>query len=181
MAEIGIELDPLKPIVLGLYGVVLTGTGHYPEAVQVCEKAVSIDPKFWFAHSNILFPAYAMGDYEKWIVAWTEKVRWSDEAKSSVRAAFDRGGHLEAVREMFRLNELYYPQDCFMSDGIKAERYMYLGEADKALDHFERMIKADPLGGAYLGTNLCFYDQLKDQPRYLALLKELNLPQPGEL
>jgi len=181
MAEIGIELDPLKPIVLGLYGVVLTGTGHYPEAVQVCEKAVSIDPKFRFAQGNILFPAYKMGDYEKWIAAWTEKVRWSDEAKSSVRAAFDRGGHLEAVREMFRLNELYYPEDCFMSNGIKAERHMYLGEEEKALDHFEYMIKEDPLEGAYLGTNLCFYDQLKDQPRYLALLEELDLPPPAEL
>ena len=181
MAEIGLELDPLKPIVLGLYGVVLSGTGYYPEAVQACEKAVSIDPKFRFAHGNILFPAYAMGDYEKWIVAWTDKVRWSDQAKSSVRAAFDRGGHLEAIREMFRLNELHYPDDCFMSDGIKAERYMYLGEVEKALDHYERIIEADPLEGAYMGTNLCFYDQLKDHPRYLDLLKQLNLPPPVTL
>lgn len=179
MAEIGIELDPLKPLALGLYGVVLTGTGHYPEAVQVCEKAVSIDPKFRFAHSNILLPAYRMGDYEKWLRAWTEKVRWSEEAKSSVRAAFDRGGHLEAVREMLRLNELHAPDDCFMSNGIKAERYMFLGEEEKALDYFERMIEADPLEGAYLGSNLYFYDQLKDQPRYLAMLEKLNLPLPG--
>lgn len=178
MAEIGIELDPLKPIVLGLYGVVLSGTGHYPEAVQACEKAVTIDPEFRFAHGNILFPAYKMGDYEKWLAAWTEKVRWSDQAKSSVRAAFDRGGHLEAIREMFRLNELHYPDDCFMSDGIKAERYMYLGEEEKALDHYEKTIEADPLQGTYMGTNLCFYDQLKDQPRYLALLEKLNLPLP---
>ena len=181
MAEIGMELDPLKPIVLGLYGVVLTGTGHYSEAVQACEKAVSIDPNFRFAHSNILFPAYEMKDYEKWLVAWTEKVRWSDEAKSSVRAAFDRGGHLEAVREMFRLNELYYPDDCFMDDGVKAQRYMYLGEVEKALDHYERMIEADPLDGAYMGTNLYFYDQLKDQRRYLAILEKLNLSTPGEM
>jgi tetratricopeptide (TPR) repeat protein len=180
MAEIGIELDPMKPIVLGLYGIVLTGMGHYPEAVQTCEKAVSIDPKFRFAHSNILFPAYKMGDYEKWIAAWIEKVRWSDQAKSSVRAAFERGGHLEAVREMLILNELHYPDDCFMSDGVKAERYMYLGKEEKALEHYERMIEADPLNGAYIGTNLCFYDQLKDQTRYLALLEELNLPPPEE-
>jgi tetratricopeptide (TPR) repeat protein len=180
MADIGLKLDPLKPLALGLYGVVLTGTGRYSEAVQACEKAVSIDPKFWFAHNNIMRPAYLMGDYEKWIQAWMDKVRWSDQSKASVRTAFDRGGHLEAVREMFRLNELYYPSDCFMDDGVKAERYMYLGEEEKALDHFERIIEADPLEGAYLGTNLHFYDQLKDQPRYIALLEKLDLPLPPE-
>jgi adenylate cyclase len=180
MADIGLKLDPLKPLVLGLYGIVMTGTGHYPEAVQACEKAVSIDPKFWFAHSNIMRPAYLMGDYEKWIQAWTDKVRWSEQSKASVRAAFDRGGHLESVREMLRLNELYYPSDCFMSDGVKAERYMYLGEVEKALDHYEKIIEEDPLDGAYLGTNIHFYDQLKDQPRYQALLERLNLPLPAE-
>jgi tetratricopeptide (TPR) repeat protein len=80
---------------------------------------------------------------------------------------------------MLRLNELHFPDDCFMSNGVKAERYMYLGEEEKALDHFERMIEANPLEGAYLGTNLYFYDQLKDQPRYLAMLEILNLPLPG--
>ncbi len=175
-ARIGLELDPMKPLVLGLYGVVMTGTGKYPEAVKVCEKAVSIDPQFRFAHSNILFPAYEMGDYEKWLQAWMDKVAWSDQSKASVQEAFNQGGHLAAVREMLRLNEMYYPGDCFMDDGIKATRYMYLGEVDKVLDHFEKMIKNDPLDCAYLGTNLFFYDQLKDHPRYIAILKKLNLP-----
>ncbi len=176
MAEIGLELDPLKPLVLGLYGVVMAGTKNYPEGVRACEKAVAIDPTFRFAHSNIMFPAYQMEDYEKWIQAWTDKVRWSDQAKASVRAAFDRGGHLEASREMLRLNEKYAPDDCFMDDGVKAERYMYLGDTEKALDYLEKMIGADPLDGAYLGTNFFFYDQLKDHPRYRALLSRLNLP-----
>jgi tetratricopeptide (TPR) repeat protein len=180
MAEIGLRLDPMKPLVLGLYGVVMTGVKRYPEAIRACEKAVSIDPGFRFAHSNILFPAYEMGDYEKWLQAWMDKVVWSDGAKASVQAAFDKGGHLEAVREMFRLNEMYFPGDCFMSDGVKAERYMYLGEKEKALDHFEKVIENSPLDGPYLGTNLCFYDQLKDQPRYIALLEKLNLPLPEE-
>lgn len=179
VARIGLQLDPLKPLVLGLYGVVMSGTGKYPEAVQACEKALSIDPKFRFAHSNILFPAYKMGDYEKWIQAWTDKVRWSDPAKVSVRAAFDKGGPLAAVEEMFRLHAMNYPPDCFMADGVKAARYMYLGEEEKALDHLEKMIETDRLNGAYLATNLHFYDELKDQPRYLVLLKKMNLPLPA--
>jgi TolB-like protein len=176
MADIGLALDPMKPLVLGLYGVVMAGTGKNIDAIQACEKAVSIDPRFRFAHSNILFPAYQMGDYEKWMQAWTEKVMWSDQAKASVRAAFDEGGPEAAIEEMFRLNELYYPGDCFMSDGIKAVRYMHLGKREKALDHFEMMIEADPLEGAYLGTDLNFFNQLKDNPRYIAMLKKLNLP-----
>jgi tetratricopeptide (TPR) repeat protein len=121
-----------------------------------------------------------MGDYELWLQAWMEKVRWSDQAKASIQAAFDENGHLAAIEEMFRLNALYAPDDCFMDDGVKAERYMYLGDEERAIDHFKNMIERDPLDGAYLGTNLCFYDQLKDNPRYIALLEKLNLPPPTE-
>ncbi len=32
-----------------------------------------------------------------------------------------------------------------MSDGMKAERYMYLGEKEKALDHFEKVIENSSL------------------------------------
>jgi hypothetical protein len=38
------------------------------------------------------------------------------------------------------------------------------------------MIEADPLEGAYLATDLCFFDKLKGNPRYIAMLEKLNLP-----
>jgi TolB-like protein len=178
MARIGLELDPMDPLVLGLYSVVMTGTGHYVEAINACEKALSIDPEFHFARGNLLPPLYRTGDEEKWMQAWMNKVRWSDQSKAIVLNVFRESGQSAAIEEMLKLNARFAPDDCFMSENIKATRYLQLGKIDLALDHFEKMVETDRLGATYLATGLNDYDQLKDQPRYLALLKKLNLPLP---
>jgi len=52
-ADIGLALDPLRPIVLGLYGVVMMNEGNHQSAILNFEKALSIDPSFGFAKGNL--------------------------------------------------------------------------------------------------------------------------------
>ena len=53
-AKLGIELDPLRPLVLSLYGVVMANEGDYQSSILHFEKALSIDPNFRFAARNII-------------------------------------------------------------------------------------------------------------------------------
>jgi len=119
--------------------------------------------------------AYMDGDYEKWFELWGEKVKgnWKEEGRMAVLNAFHEKGHIAGIEEMFKMNEKYGNEGCLMSEGIKFERYMKLGAYDKAMDHLENASEMHDMDMAYLATNQ-YYPYLKDNPRYIELLKKMN-------
>ena len=185
-ANLGLELDPLRPLVLILYAVVMSNEGNIQSATLHFEKALSIDPNSGFAKSALadfhMYAAYENGDYEKWIESWEKKVKgfghWNDEGTATVIKVFHEKGHIAAIEEMFKMNEKY-GNDCWMSGGIKAERYLKLREYDKAMDCLEKDYEMGDMSIAYIATVENLYDQLKDNPRFIELLKKMNLPLPN--
>ena len=182
-AKLALELDPLRPLVLGLYGVVMRNEGNIQSATLHFEKALSIDPNFGFAKSNLanfhMHAAYENGEYEKWIESWEKKVKggghWNDEGTATVIKVFHEKGHIAAIEEMFKMNEKY-GTDCWMSGSIKAERYLKLGEYDKVMDCLEKEYEKRDMSITYIATNKRLYHQLKDNPRYIELLRKMKLP-----
>ena len=185
-ANLGLELDPLRPLVLILFGVVMSNEGNIQSAILHFEKALSIDPNYGFAKSVLahshMYAAYENGDYEKWIESWEKKVKgfghWNDEGTATVIKVFHEKGHIVAIEEMFKMNEKY-GNDCWMSGGIKAARYLKLREYDKAMDCLEKDYEMGDMSIAYIATEENLYDQLKDNPRFIELLKKMNLPLPN--
>ncbi len=177
-ANLGLELDPLKPLVLGLYAMVELNEGDFHSAIQHLEKALSIDPNFIWA-ALVLNTAqfmlhYQNGDWEKWIEAWGNKVKrhWNEEARETVINVFLEQGHVAGLNEMLKMNEKYGNEECHMSEGVIAERYIYLNDYEKAIDHLEKGYEMQTI--PYVATNK-FYETLKDNPRYIELLKKMKL------
>ncbi len=183
-ANLGLDLDPMKPLILGLYGVVMRNDGDHKSAIHYFEKALSIDPNFGFARGNLfsiqMDSAYTNRDYKKWIELWVEKVdgNWFDEARAAVLNAFNEKGHIAAIEEMLKMNEKYGNKGSRMINTLKAERYLMLNNVDKAVDCLEMDYEMRDMDITYVATNLRNYDQLKTHPRYIGLLKKMNLPLP---
>jgi len=181
-ANLALELDPLKPLILGLYGVVMRNGGDYQSATEHFEKALIIDPNFGFAAGNLadmnMDNAYSSGDYEKWVKLWDKKVgafgHWNDEGRSAVLNAFYEKGHIAAIEEMFKMNEKY-GNKCYMSGGIKAERNLKLKKYNNVMDYLEEEYEKRDMSITYIATNLYPYDQLKDNPRFIELLQKMKL------
>ena len=182
-ANLALELDPLKPLILGLYGVVMRDAGDEQSATKHFEKALSINPNFNFASGNLedmkMKAAYQRADYEKWIEFWNEKTgkygHWNDEGRTSVLNAFYEKGHIAAIEEMFKMNEKY-GNKCYMSGGIKAERNLKLKKYDKVMDYLEEEYEKRDMNMAYVGIDSYLREHLKDNPRYIALLQKMKLP-----
>jgi len=182
-ANLGLRLDPLKPLVLGLYSEVMRREGDDQSAILNLEKALSIDPNFGFAAVSLsdiqMQTAYTNGDYEKWIEYWEKKVRagkvWNEEGISAVLNTYHEKGLLSAFEEMLKMNEKY-GNACYMSGAVKAERYLRLGKYDKALECLEKDFEMRDMFMTYISTDLYIFNQLKDNPRYIELLKKMNLP-----
>jgi TolB-like protein/Tfp pilus assembly protein PilF len=181
-ANLALELDPLKPLILGLYGVVMRNEGEYQSATEHFEKALIIDPNFGFAAGNLadmnMDNAYSSGDYEKWVKLWDKKVgafgHWNDEGRSAVLNAFYERGHIAAIEEMFKMNEKYGDK-CYMSGGIKAERNLKLKKYNNVMDYLEEEYEKRDMSITYIATNLHLYEHLKDNPRFIELLQKMKL------
>ena len=183
-AKKGLELDPMKPLVLGLYGVVMLNNNDDRQgAIQAFEKALSIDPNDWFSGGNLpnafMEDAYKKGEYEKWIESWNNKVgnfgHWNKQGREAVLKIFHENGHIAAIEEMFRMNDIH-GDDCYMSADVKAERYIKLGNIDKAMEALEKGYEIRGNFMPYISTKYPYYNQFKDNPRYVEILRKMNLP-----
>ncbi len=183
-ARIGLQLDPMKPLVLGLYGVVARNNNNDMQgARQAFEKSLSIDPNFGFSRFNLtqlmIENAYLEGDYETWIKLWQDSVskgmKWNDEGKESVLQAYNRGGHMAAIEAMLRMNEKF-GDACNLPDDVKIYMLVETGQTEKAMDFLDTLFESRSSGCPYGSPRYHFYELLKDNPRYIAFLEKMNLP-----
>ena len=178
-ANLALELDPMRPLVLGLYGMVMQMDGEYESAIEYFKKALAIDPNEVLSFGNLKTTQmnffYSNGNYERWFELWEEEVKgnWKEEGRMAVLNAFHEKGHIAGIEEMFAMNEKYGDIGCLMSPRIKFERYLKLGETEKAMDFLEQSYEMRNMDMAYLATN-AYYHYLKDNSRYIELSIKMN-------
>jgi len=179
-ANMGLELDPLEPVTLGLYGVVMLELGDYQAAVETLEKAVSINPRFGFATAQLL-RAYRWAKlYEPWIVLWKEYTCWEMEQKLNVENTLNREGYVAAVNEILKIGEEYSTTDCRMFGQTRVMWLIEAGEYDQAFAILKNLEEEGSLDIAYMASNFSGYEHFKSYPAYIRLLKKHKLPYPKE-
>ena len=176
-ANLALALDPLRPLVLGLYGRVMISAGDHQAALIQAEKALSIDPDNYFA-LNVLANAHlGLGDTLKWYEVWKTRLYWTNEKYlESLDSIFHEKGYLAAIQDRIRVNEEVYSKGGSISYPGQAGRYLIMKEYDKAMDYYEKAYEERMWTLAYISLEVIEYPELKYNPRYLALLKKMNLP-----
>ncbi len=179
-ANLGLELDPLEPVTLGLYGVVMLDVGDYPSAVKQLEKAISINPEFGFAKMHLLRAYRWAQQYDDWIKSWKQLSCWDEEHKMTVEKTLNEQGYVAAVKALLKINEEYGRKGCQMPIGIKEMWYIEAGEYDKAFTCLEEQYEQGNLEVPYMASNYDGYEHLKSYPGYVEILKKYKLPFPKD-
>jgi TolB-like protein len=176
-ANLALSLDPLRPLVLGLYAIVFIDAGDYKSAITQAQKALSIDPDNNYAN-DVLARAYlGTGDTLKWYERMKQHWYWADDKYLSyLDTVFQKGGYLAVIKDRIKVNEDVYSKGISISYTGQANRYLIIGNYDKAMYFYEKAYEEQFGQLAYVSLVVIEHPELRDNARYVALLKKMNLP-----
>jgi tetratricopeptide (TPR) repeat protein len=176
-AELALELDPLRPLIMSLYASAMLCRGDYQSAYEQANKAVAIEPENYIANITLEYAAYCTKDYSKSIEIIKQIYPLDTGAISEMEKAFIQQGYEAAmtVRINSILNSVYAE---FYPPAEIALYYMRSGDIDRALDWFEKAFEIHDPNMPYISTEIYHFNKLDENQRYIELLKKMNLPLP---
>ena len=171
-----LELDPPNPLLNAMQGQILFFAGRLDESTQRLKAAIDLDPNFWLAHLFISRNYIVEDNWTSAIESATRAQELTDgntEATSNIGYALARSGRKEDARKM--LSDLEgQSRSRYVSPYSVAQLYLAIGDESKALEALERGYdQRDPLM-VFLKVEPRWI-QLQSQPRFVALLKRMNL------
>jgi TolB-like protein/tetratricopeptide (TPR) repeat protein/DNA-binding winged helix-turn-helix (wHTH) protein len=180
-AELALQVDPGSGLSNVQRGQFLLGAGKMEEAMQQFEHTLQVRPDFWIA---LLFRgnmAMARGDTVKGIADLeraVENSHGSSIALASLGGALARTGQPDRSAAILRqlqqrANERYVPPSRV------AGLALALGQRELALDLFEEAYRLRDLHLTFLGVRSSRDHPLRDEPRFIALLKKVDLYDPS--
>ena len=178
VARRALDRDPVSAVASHTLAVQLVLSKHSDAAIEECRRTIELDPAFALAHDVLgmtlaLRAAYAeaLPELEK-AVALTRGAAMPTADLGYVRA---RMGQREEARRILQqlantAKERYTPALAF------AMVHVGLGENDQALNWLEKAYEERFNRLAYLKREP-FWDPLRSDPRFVDLLRRINLPQ----
>ena len=174
-ANQALKLDPLRPFIRTLCAGIVT-EGNPQSRMLYIKKTLSIDPNYRLAIINLAVAYREMGDYEKWFEGWKKTARYDDKVIASIDSVFQEQGYLAATEMILKIDEEAAKERQINITG-QVNRYLEIKEYDKAMDWLETGYEIHSPIMPYISIR---WDQLKDYPRYIELLKKMNLPLPED-
>ncbi len=166
-----VELDPLSLLNNYVLGNTYYLVREYDKALQQASRTLEIDGRYYHAFTLIGSVKQTTGDYkgamEQWIKA--EQMRGNEKRAEELREVFEKSGYRGYARKDAKDHEA--AGDFYNA----AVRFAFLGEKDTAFKDLERAVAAgQQLDELTLSPEM---DNLRSDPRYVALRRRIGLPQ----
>ncbi len=171
------ELDPVFFLFRALEGMMLHHAGRNDEALTALRKTVELDSNFWATHLMLGKVYTAQRKYPEAIAEFTKARQLSggnSESIGSIGYVDALAGDKEKARAVLEELKALSTQRYIPSSNVGLV-YNGLGNQNEALSSLERaceerdprvtLLKVDPR-----------WDSLRDNPRFVAILKRIGLP-----
>ncbi len=174
-SQMAAELDPMNPMVLALSAMV-DEHGRIQQSLEKSKNALEIDPEHHFALLAYAEATYFNGDYKRSIE--TELKTWpglNDEAKEDIMAVFQDKGYVEAILTMLAYVE-EYARTNYVGNFELGEYYWKAGDLDRSIEYFIKAYEMHDPMMPYITLSEIGFDDIKDDPRIISIIEEMNLP-----
>ncbi len=179
-ANMAIDLDPKNPLLQVQYAAALLCLGDCQNALIQMEKVLADDPRNFIANNCILSAAFQCKEYNKVIKAYSYILSIFSVKEDDIKAIeriFNEEGFIKAFEKiMIHLEKI--DENNPYSPVEMAGRYIMANKPDKAMDWIEKGYEIHDPGMPYITTRMCSFDPLFSNPRFIDIIKKMNLPLP---
>lgn len=169
------ELDPLDPLLASLHGGVLSMMRRHDDAIALHRETLRRSPNFPMAQWRLWLTLHDKGDYAAAFVEAQKSAldRFPEVAKALTRGYRDAGyaGAMRAAAEA----QVVRSRSQYVGPWNIALWYAAAGENERAIEWLERAFEVRDPGMPYLGVHPS-WDNLRGDPRFQELLRQMNLP-----
>jgi tetratricopeptide (TPR) repeat protein len=178
--RLALKLDPLNPLVKVYVGAVLLCVDDCKTALTLGEQITADDPGHYYANNLILVAAYRCKEYDKVIKADSYILplfNFKEEDIKDIEMIFDEQGIVRAYERIMKHLEKFAENNPVASMDM-AIRYMCANQPEKAMDWLEKGYDMHDPQLAYMATKTFNLDPLFNNPKFIAIVKKMNLPLP---
>jgi DNA-binding winged helix-turn-helix (wHTH) protein/cytochrome c-type biogenesis protein CcmH/NrfG len=179
--RIASDLDPVSLRVGVFLGEVLYYARQYREAIDQFRKVINLDPKVPVAHYDLGAAYYVQQDYPAAIQELEEALGLGEnrdpQALGLYAAARARNGDEAGARMILAQLQKRSTEEYVSAYGI-ALAHIGLGDHDLALESARQMFRDHQVNALFAGVEPLF-DPLRSDPRFVALLPDINASQAG--
>jgi adenylate cyclase len=174
--EIALKLDPFNSLYKAIYGMNLNFTRQYDKAIDILEPTLKTSPHDPVALSTLRTSYHMKGMYAKAMDVWKASYDAKNDHKAvEVLAKGEaEGGYHKALEDLAELL-IDRSDSMFVTPWQIATIYTRAGQKDKALVWLEKAFAYHDTNMPYIGIDPIF-DIFKGDPRFLKLIKKMNLP-----
>jgi len=171
--QLAVDLDPLNPLVLSLYAVILNYVDDMQTALAYLEKALTMDPEDYFANNIMEFSAMGCGEYKKAIEALKIYLPVHGIATNDMERIFNEQGFEPAYEETLNMMEIASQKGMY-SPADLAMRFLISGYHEKGMDYYETGFEMHDPNMPYIST-FANDNYINSNPRLITILKKMDL------
>jgi tetratricopeptide (TPR) repeat protein len=175
-----LELDPLNIKFNHNLALVYSDARQYDLAVELYKRALDMDPSFASGWGNLGNVYFDMGKYDLWLEVWKKAATLNEDQddlaqQEATARGFTASGIKGALRNSISV-QLERSKRKFVDPSQIAYNYAALGDPDKALEFLDKAVAVKAAGLQPIKVTKSM-DPYRKDPRYIDLLKRMNLPQ----
>jgi serine/threonine protein kinase len=174
------QLEPLNVLRSVNVAFMYSNARRYDKALEHFNKALELDPGYSTARFNLAITYRAMGKYDLWLEEWKKAATLDNDREDLAMAeeaaqVYSKSGYPAAVRRMIEMRKQLGKRR-YVDPSIIAYDCAAVGDKDQAFAWLDRAYaeKSDLVGFVKVNPEM---DGLRTDPRYVALLKKIGLPQ----
>ncbi len=172
-----IELDPVTPGTVEILGWAYYMAGRHDESIIQIKKSLELDPNYYWAHIILAWSYAGKGMYTE-AIAQADKIMTlfpSDDhvMLMNIARVYGVSGKREVALRLLDQIKGLSPEK-YVDAYFVASIYAGLGENDQAFEWLNKGYEERSSGMLSLKVHP-FWNNLRDDPRFTALLKKMNL------
>ncbi len=174
------ELDPTSHSVLADRGLMLFNAGRKDEGIALLKEVERSAPDFLSPHDYLMIISLELKDYPSYLEEGEKTAEAEDDSGlkdiiASARAGYERDGGRGLLNNLYARQEEYYRAGR-LSGIVLAKTCIQMGKRQEALQLLEKAYDR------HVSDVLSCLSQpdlltLRNEPRYIALVKKINVPQ----